>query len=62
MATIIWLISPEEVTQAYQSPPPFLGPVYYGANPVSSVFDHNLPVTYLGSDQNNFVDNANHFL
>ncbi len=43
LTILIWLFVPERKVSAQEPPQVFLGPIYYGSNPVTSVFDHWFP-------------------
>lgn len=55
---ILWVFAASEtsieakVAQQAATPDPFLGPIYYGREDVSFIFDHDLPI---GEDDNNDV-------
>ncbi|MCP5098824.1 MAG: peptidoglycan DD-metalloendopeptidase family protein [Chloroflexi bacterium] len=57
-----WTLSVEEDVLAQGQPQAFLGSIFYGTTAVTSVFDHDLPITD-GNDGNNYVkhyDNQNY--
>jgi hypothetical protein len=44
LTMLVWLFAPDlKVSAQTQPPPPFLGPIYYGSNPITAVFDHWYP-------------------
>jgi hypothetical protein len=43
LGVIGWLVREEAFTEAYQEELQ-LGPIYYGENAITSVFDHDLPI------------------
>lgn len=43
LSILIWLFVPERKVFAQEPPQDFLGSIYYGSNPVTAVFDHELP-------------------
>ncbi len=47
---LVWLFAPERKVSAQGPPPTFLGPIYYGSNPVTAVFDHDLPYLSIPGD------------
>ncbi len=48
LTALVWLFVPERNAAAQGPPAAFLGPIYYGSNPVTAVFDHQLPYLSLG--------------
>lgn len=46
LVVTIWLTwaTPAQASESLQSPPPFLGPIYYGQKSIMKVFDHQLPI------------------
>jgi hypothetical protein len=48
LAICAWLFSSEWKVAAQGPPAAFLGPIYYGSNPITNIFDHELPYLSLG--------------
>lgn len=45
ITVLTWLFKPEQTVQA-QAPQAFLGTIYYGNAPVTTLFDHQFPLTF----------------
>jgi murein DD-endopeptidase MepM/ murein hydrolase activator NlpD len=48
LVVLVWLFAQEQTVFAQEPPQAFLGPIYYGSNPVTAVFDHRFPYLSLG--------------